>query len=252
MLDWLLSPIDASRAHEVGVAISWHARAMVLGWGILAPLAVLVARFFKVMPGQNWPQDLDNQVWWRSHWKGQVAVLILSVIGFILVWPLDFSDVGLHAIFGYLVLLGLVAQVLLGVFRGSKGGPTARAADGSPRGHHYDMTPWRRMFEALHKSIGYGIILLAMITILMGLWTANGPIWMWLVMCVWWAVLLAVFVVLQNRGMAIDTYQAIWGPDPQHPGNTRAAPGWGMRRFGEREEDNTDVRSDRRDRVRGS
>ena len=52
-MDWLLAPIDPTRAHEVGLAISWHARLMVLGWGILAPLAVIIARFFKVMPGQD-------------------------------------------------------------------------------------------------------------------------------------------------------------------------------------------------------
>jgi hypothetical protein len=38
-----------------------------------------------------------------------------------------------------------------------------------------------------------------------------------------------VWVTLQRRGLAVDTYQAIWGPDPQHPGNA-TPPGWGMNR----------------------
>lgn len=252
MLEWLLSPIDPSRAHEVGWAISWHARVMVVGWGILAPLAVIIARFFKVMPGQDWPRELDNQVWWRSHWKGQVLVFVLSVIGVALVLPADFSALSLHTGFGYLVLLGMTVQVGLGVFRGSKGGPTAPAADGSPRGHHYDMTPWRRMFEVLHKSIGYAVLVLAALTILLGLWKSNGPVWMWLVLIVWWICLCVVFAILQRRGMAVDTYQAIWGTDAAHPGNQRPAPGWGVRRYGETGKDNADVRSDRGNRVRGS
>ena len=58
-MEWLLSPIDGARAHEVGFAVSWHARTMVLGWGVIAPLAVILARFFKILPGQDWPRALD-------------------------------------------------------------------------------------------------------------------------------------------------------------------------------------------------
>lgn len=245
-MDWLFAPIDPSRAHDVGFAISWHARSMVLAWGILAPVAVLVARFFKVMPGQDFPREVDNQFWWRSHWMGQSLVIGLSILGLALVLPSDLASMSLHNWLGYAVLLGATAQVLLGVFRGSKGGPT----DGQLRGHHYDMTEWRRLFETLHKSIGYGVILLAVITILFGLWKANGPIWMWLVLGVWWAMLVTVFGALQKRGMAVDTYQAIWGTDPSHPGNQGAAPGWGMRRFDKTKEGKDDVRRDRRNRVR--
>lgn len=232
MWDWLLSPVDPSRAHEVGFAISWHARSMVLGWGVLAPLAVIVARFLKIMPGQDWPRELDNPVWWRSHWIGQSIVFALSIIALILVMPADFSQMSLHRWMGYGVLLGMVVQVALGVFRGSKGGPTAPAADGSLRGHHYDMTPRRLCFEALHKTVGYGVLFLAAGTILMGLWDTNGPRWMWLAIMVWWVVLIVLFCILQRRGMAVDTYQAIWGPDPAHPGNQRPAPKWGVRRPG--------------------
>jgi hypothetical protein len=59
-MDWLLAPIDATRAHEVGFAVSWHARSMVLAWAVLAPLAVVIARYFKVLPGQDWPRELDR------------------------------------------------------------------------------------------------------------------------------------------------------------------------------------------------
>lgn len=233
MWEWLLAPIDAARPHEVSQAIAWHARTMVLAWGVLAPLAVLIARFFKIMPGQNWPQELDNVVWWRCHWIGQCLVLALSVAGFALIATRGTAVASLHGLLGYTLLTGLIAQSLLGFFRGSKGGPTALAPDGSPRGHHYDMTPRRLMFEALHKTLGYGLLALAMLTILVGLWTANAPNWMWVALVIWWVALGLAFARLQQRGMAVDTYQAIWGDDPSHPGNQRPAPGWGVRRPGD-------------------
>ena len=219
MWEWLLSPIDASRAHEVGFAISWHARSMVLGWGVLAPMAVLVARFFKVMPGQDWPRQLDNQAWWRSHWMGQTLVLGLTFLGLALVMPPSWSEMSLHRWMGYTVLIGIFAQIALGLARGTKGGPTAPAADGTLYGDHYNMTVRRRAFELSHKTLGYGVLLLAAATIVVGLWDANGPHWMWVMLFTWWVMFALVFGILQKRGMAVDTYQAIWGTDPAHPGN---------------------------------
>lgn len=234
MWDWLASPIDPTRTHLIGGSIAWHGRSMVLAWAVLAPLAVVIARFFKITPGQDWPRRLDNPFWWRSHWIGQVIVLILSILGFLLVLPMNLAELSLHAVLGYLMLTALIAQVLLGLFRGSKGGPTAPAKDGSLRGDHYDMTPWRRMFEALHKTLGYGLLGLGAMTILLGLWKANAPMWMWLALVVWWAGLIALFLRLQRNGLAVDTYQAIWGDDLDHPGNRRPAPGWGVRRPGDK------------------
>ena len=95
------------------------------------------------------------------------------------------------------------------------------------------MTPWRRMFEALHKALGYGLLALAAVTILLGMWAANAPHWMWIALPLWCLGLVALFIRLQRRGLAVDTYQAIWGDDPQHPGNQRPLPGWGVRRPGD-------------------
>ncbi|MEM6636768.1 MAG: cytochrome b561 domain-containing protein [Pseudomonadota bacterium] len=230
MLEWLFASIDPSRPHDVGFAESWHARLMTLAWGVLAPTSVLVARFFKIMPGQDWPRELDNRFWWRFHWMGQTAVLLLTFAAFALIYTSRSAHLTLHGQLGYAVIGCLLLQVLLGVFRGSKGGPTDRRTDGSPRGDHYDMTAWRLTFEHAHKAVGYCTLLLAAVTIVAGLWLSNAPVWMWIVIFGWWIVLIAAFAVLQSRGRAIDTYAAIWGTDPQHPGNRRAVPGWGMRR----------------------
>lgn len=242
MWGWLVAPIDPTRAHEIGQAMAWHGRIMIVAWAILAPLAVMTARFFKIMPGQDWPHDLDNTIWWRSHWIGQSAVLFLTLIGMGLVLPIDRFSI--HAVFGIAVGVGVLLQVLLGYFRGSKGGPTAPGPGGSMRGHHYDMTPWRRIFETLHKSLGYGLLLISIGAAVSGLWMANAPNWMWLALALWWIVLVILFIHLQRRGLAVDTYQAIWGNDPAHPGNRRPAPGWGVRRPGTAQERDGNVRDD--------
>jgi len=233
-MDWWLSSIDPSRAHMVDFAISWHARMMVIAWGVLAPLTVFSARYFKVLPWQDWPRELDSQAWWKAHWMGNGFVVLCTVFGLGLI--LGSADGGsLHGQLGYAMLVLLFVQVTLGVFRGTKGGPTALSPDGSPRGDHYDMTPWRIMFEWVHKLTGYALLALGIWVILLGLWLANAPRWMWLLLGLFWAGLALGALALQRRGWAIDTYQAIWGPSEKHPGNQRKPIGLGIRRPVERE-----------------
>ena len=228
MWDWLLAPIDPSRGHEVGALVSWHARTMTLGWGVIAPTAVIAARFFKILPGQDWPNELDSKIWWRTHLFGQMFAYGLSLIGLLLIL---FHGAGpealVHKVLGFTVLLLGTLQVALGFFRGTKGGPTAPAPDGSLRGDHFDMTPWRLMFERVHKSIGYLALALAAFAIISGLWTANAPRWMWLMILGYWGLLVAVSVRMQRMGRAYDTYQAIWGAHPDLPGNKMKKMGWG-------------------------
>jgi hypothetical protein len=171
-----------------------------------------------------------------------VAVALLTLFGLGLI--LGVSDgPGLHGSLGYMLLCLMGLQILLGIFRGSKGGPTAPAPDGSIRGDHYDMTSWRVMFEWVHKLFGYAALVLSAIVILAGLWEANAPRWMWISILAWWAGLVIAAAILQGQGRAIDTYQAIWGPDPGHPGNRRKPIGWGISR---RTEGDVHVRRNRR------
>lgn len=240
MWEWLLSPIDAGRPHQIGTLLSWHARAMVLGWGICVPLGVLIARYFKIWPGQDWPRELDSQRWWIAHRVFQYTAAALSLIAVLLIWlhGRDHADAQPHRILGYGVLALLCLQVAGGLLRGTKGGPTDRAPDGSLRGDHFDMSRRRLAFEVVHKGAGYLALVLAVAAILSGLWYANGPVWMWGVLGLWWAALGWGAVLCQRRRMAVDTYQAIWGPDTAYPGNrlrpvgvgvTRPDPGAGAR-----------------------
>lgn len=227
MWEWLISPIDASRAHDMGTLLSWHGRFMVLAWGICAPLGVIVARYLKVLPWQDWPRQLDNQVWWVLHRVLQYSATVLTVIALIVIlFKGREYTAATHRLLGYLVVALTVAQVLGGWLRGSKGGPT----EPSRAGDHFDMTPRRLVFEYVHKICGYTALLVSGTAILTGLWLANGPVWMWLCLGLWWLVLAMAAAVFQRRGWAIDTYQAIWGPDPSLPGNRTPPIGIGVRR----------------------
>ncbi|OED39347.1 cytochrome B [Chromatiales bacterium (ex Bugula neritina AB1)] len=234
MWEYLSAPVDVDRLHEISDSRLWHARLMFLAWGIIAPLAVIVARFFKVLPGQDWPNRLDSQFWWLCHWVGQSIVWVLTIVAVSLMspaetgsmrWPLHW-----HGWLGYSVVVLVCFQVVLGYFRGSKGGPSKHLTDGCPEGDHYRMSKRRRVFEMVHKSAGYSTLLLSLVTVFTGLWMVNAPRWMWCVIIIWWCILVILFAVFQRRGMAFDTYQAIWGPEPAHPGN-RLPVGWGMNRY---------------------
>jgi len=234
LVDWLLTPLSGSALHHVEPWVAWHARAMVLAWGVLLPLGALAARYFKIAPGQDWPRELDNRLWWHAHRTLQYGGLGLAVVGVLAVaWQRDpaLPAALWHARLGWLVMtLGLL-QVLGGWLRGTKGGPTADTL----RGDHYDMTLHRRVFERLHKSIGWLALALAFVAIGLGLLAADAPRWMPCLLGLWWMGLLLAALRLQRAGRCIDTYQAIWGPDPTHPGNATEPIGWGVHRPGHRE-----------------
>ena len=236
MIDWLLLPVDTARAHAVAPHVAWHARFMVLAWAVLFPLGILAARFFKITPRQRWPELIDNRMWWYAHLGLQYAAGATVIAALWLIWtPIGSRSFGAtHALVGWATVASCCVQFLGGWLRGSKGGPTEPRPDGSWSGDHYDMSPRRRLFEHVHKTLGYVAVLFSIGAVLTGLWHANAPRWMALAICAWWLALLAAFIGLQRRGYAIDTYQAIWGPDPRHPGNRLPPIGWGVRRPGSR------------------
>jgi hypothetical protein len=230
MIDWLLAPIDPSRPHALAASVAWHGRMMVLAWCLLLPLGILAARFFKITPHQDWPRHLDNKAWWYAHNALQYAGAALVLLAVYTVEPSKGPSARYHAPLGWAVVTLIAVQVVGGWLRGSKGGPTAPNRDGSLAGDHYDMSLRRRVFERVHKSVGYAAAMLALAAIATGLWQANAPRWMWLLIALWWVLLIALGIRFQRQGRAVDTYQAIWGPDPRHPGNRRLPIGWGIRR----------------------
>lgn len=224
-----MAPLSGSLSHHMEPWAYWHARLMVLGWGVLLPVGALVARYFKVTRRQRWPQELDNKAWWHAHRVLQWGGIGAMSLGAWLAWGQgnDSRTVAqIHAWAGWtLVGLGWL-QVAAGLSRGTKGGPTAAQM----RGDHYDMTPHRIWFERFHKGLGWLAVLAAWAVLALGLVTADAPRWMALALAAWWLALAGAAWHWQRQGRCLDTYQAIWGPDPQHPGNRLKPIGWGVRR----------------------
>jgi hypothetical protein len=230
MIDWLLAPMSGSSTHDLSPMIAWHARCMVLAWGVMVPVAVLMARYWKIWPGQRWPQELDSKVWWHSHRLGQTVAMIVMSIGAYLAWRVSAMPgsqlMSLHANLGWLLVLFGWMQILGGWLRGSKGGPS----DANMRGDHFDMTARRRVFEWTHKILGWLSLGLASLTIVLGLKLADAPRWMLLSLIGWWVILLVMGWRWQRQGRCIDTYQVIWGIDPSLPGMQVAPIGLGVTR----------------------
>ena len=245
ILDFLLQPISGASEHHVSEAHKWHARLMVVAWGVLIPTGIVVARYFKVTRRQNWPAQLDNQFWWVSHLLLQIGGCLLSLVALVYVFGgsggyrsgTDPSGTlaAVHGVLGWSIALLALSQLVGGALRGTRGhhqvvmDAELRALIGS--GDHYDMTLRRCVFEYAHKLAGYAALVLSAANILLGLTITDAPRWMWIVIVGFWALLGALAVVLQRQGRCVDTYQAIYGPEPALPGNRRPPIGWGVRRY---------------------
>ncbi len=224
---WLLKPLSGAAIHEIDMLIAWHARLMVLAWAVMLPMGVIAARYYKVTPRQDWPRQMDNRAWWHAHRALQYGGVLTMLIGIALSWQAthhDSTPAMLHRYLGWAVLaLGLV-QIIGAWLRGSKGGPT----EPQMRGDHYDMTAYRLRFEWIHKTCGWAALGIAVLTVVLGLIAADAPRWMPIVLAAWWLALITLAIRLERAGRNIDTYQAIWGPSPEHPGNQRPHVNWGM------------------------
>lgn len=229
MFEWWLAPLSGAPTHELAAPVAWHARLMVLAWGVMIPVGVLWARFWKVAPGQDWPRQLDDKRWWHAHRTLQIAGVAICLAALALVWGHVAASpwAATHHLLGWTVVTMGVGQVLHGFARGSKGGPTAATL----RGDHYDMTFRRVVFERGHKSLGWLAVIAAIGAMASGFVVADAPRWMPAMLAAWWLLLAAAFVRWQRAGRALDTYQAIWGPDPALPGNARPPIGWGVARY---------------------
>jgi hypothetical protein len=202
-----------------------HAILMMVAWLLLLPAGALVARFRKVTPRQNWPQALDNLLWWRLHrvlqYTGVACALAGLMVAYLAVGRLPWALV--HVQIGMIVIILAALQIASTWFRGTKGGPTQAGADpANPatwRGDHYDMTLRRRLFEGWHKVFGWWAILLAPVAVLLGLALLGWP----RLLCGLAGVLAlgegALVTLLARGARRINTYQAIWGPEARHPGN---------------------------------
>ena len=233
---WLLTPLSGSSEHFITASIAWHGRLMVLGMGVLTPPIIIVARFFKVTLRQNWPQELDNPFWFVTHrrWGHIIGLIVAAGLAFALAangrqtpWH------SLHGAVGWTVIALVLIQIVGAWLRGTHGGPIdpftrqPRPPNEWP-GDHFYMTQRRVIFEYVHKWAGYVLLALTLAAITTGLFMADAPRWMPIAIGAWWLLMLAICVWLQHTGHCIDTYQVIWGLDPNLPGNRRTPIGFGI------------------------
>lgn len=240
LTDWLLMPISGSATHEIAASTAWHGRVMVFAWAFLMPLAFIVARYFKITPRQKWPARLDNPYWFLTHRRLGTLLVLVVTLGVVLAFAGGGEVVPrtTHGWLGVIVLLLTWLQLVNALLRGTHGGPVNPFTRQRKRveqwpGDHFSMTRRRIVFEYVHKTIGYLLIVLSAIALLAGLNEADAPRWMWLAIVAWWIVVVVAVAFLQRRVGAIDTYQAIWGLDCTLPGYRRAPIGVGITRFDE-------------------
>jgi uncharacterized membrane protein YtjA (UPF0391 family) len=232
MFDWWFASLSGSTAHDIAAAAAWHGRLMVLAWSVLVPAALLWARYWKIAPKQDFPRVLDDKRWWHAHRGLQALAALVTLIAVALAWrgastTGAWSAARLHHVLGWAAVALLCVQLVHGLMRGSKGGPT----DAQMRGDHFDMTPRRVAFERMHKWCGWMAIKVAWGATLAGLWVADAPRWMVLLIVLWWLTLAALLTRWQRAGRCVDTYQTIWGTASDLPGLRRAPIGWGVRRY---------------------
>ncbi|MDO4904687.1 MAG: hypothetical protein Q4A16_03920 [Lautropia sp.] len=243
IMGWLQQPIRTGYTDPLNEVDCWHGMLMGAGGGVMIPVAVLAARYWKIVPGQDWPRVLNHMAWQRIHAVcGYGAILFLLVGAY-----LAFQGMSLHVHLrhthswaGWSVVLLLVPFIINIVLRGSIGGPGHRKPGQLVHlhdvpGDHYDMTFKRRFFERVHRWLGFGLVVALCFTILTGFWHINVPRWLLLCTGLWWVLLLVMAWRWERQGRAVDGYQARWGPSMAHPGNRIPLLSWGLRRYTEAE-----------------
>ena len=211
-----------------------HAVVMVATWGIMVPVSLVITRFFKVMPGQNFPEVTDNNFWMRSHRALSVTAVVLSTAGAGLAWwalggP---SLASSHGQWGFAVIILGWCQIVIARQRGTHGGPWGL---GNPAhivrsrdqwfGDHYNMTLRRRIFEAVHISTGYATAVAGLVVVGFGMDQFGlDPEW-FVAYAGYLLVLVIAYWKFTRDGRRVPTYQSIWGYSSEHPGNRPGDPG---------------------------
>ena len=66
-------------------AMAIHGALMLTAWALLIPAGGVVARYYKVMPGQDFPRVFDNLTWWNWHRGLQYGGLAMATVALILI-----------------------------------------------------------------------------------------------------------------------------------------------------------------------
>ncbi len=214
------------------IQIHWdnHAILMFVIWFVVVPASVIFLRFGKIPPSTyGIPRGTPKWAWpelcWSVHKYALYLAILLAIGGAVFAALLSGGFSGtLHAWFGTITVVLGALQIISSWFRGSHGGLKDPGADPEDRatwgGDHFDMTPQRWWFEAVHKTTGY----FAMFAALGAVTTGLSQFWMLGIAAALVVVIVVAFilaVILQGRGYSHDTYQSVYGTHPEHPFNKR-------------------------------
>ncbi len=204
---------------------SLHAWLMFSLWFVLAPVSILAMRYLKPKPREYGVPNAGSYFFSRMHFLGLQATVVLSLLGGALAFLVSRGFSGsLHACFGVATILFGTLQIISAWMRGTHGGKYGHDANPDDPstwgGDHYDMTPRRIWFEAYHKASGYFTLAMAFGAIATGLaqyWVGSIAL-AGVVLFFGYGV---IVVVAEGKGMRFDTYRAVYGTHPDHPGNQR-------------------------------
>ena len=194
-----------------------HGLLMLLGWGILLPLGVTIARFGRGL----------GPLWFTLHWMLQVAGVVLMFAAFIVGILMNQSSpfaISLsarpHAVIGLLV-------VVLGLQQAVNGCARPHVTKGVPP------TTYRRVWEIVHKVGGRVMLLLGIINPFWGFAHLGlGPfvvvlysIWVGVLTLFWVFATLAGYPTKETNPSAIATFfGSLWPPGACAPLRAWACP----------------------------
>ncbi|KAJ3145113.1 hypothetical protein HDU89_007529 [Geranomyces variabilis] len=165
-----------------------HGLIMGIAWGVLAPAAVLIARFGKAAMG----------VWWfRVHASIFVAVVILTYVAFVLVYEsigsdgthFSVADNGAHVILGLIVLILAAPQAFLGIIIDRLYKPDRQSVP---------------IHDQIHHHLGRLTLLVAVVNIPFGIWlyyrdAPGSPTWAYVVFALAMAFTVVAWAVMERR-----------------------------------------------------
>jgi uncharacterized Zn-binding protein involved in type VI secretion len=161
-----------------------HGILMFVAWGVLAPVAMMIARFAK-----QWPWFGDNGRWFKHFHRPMMILAVLItwasfIIALIMVEGNHFMVT--HTYFGLVVVICATYQPINAAMRGT-------------HEDHAQMTRKRVIFETVHKATGRTAILIGLVAIPTGIKALGGSDAFFTFYIVWASLLAVVFIALSIK-----------------------------------------------------
>ncbi|CAF0923592.1 unnamed protein product [Brachionus calyciflorus] len=177
-----------------------HACLMTFAWLFLVPNGIILARYYKkLLPSLR---ILNVDFWFNGHRVLMISTFVLSIVAFFLV----LSDHGwkwvepeektafAHSIFGIVIIGIIIFQIIIGFVRPKK--------DSS----------FRKLFNWFHRSVGMICLILAIVTIYLGVCIDDmglknvgwGVVLGW---SLWLIIFIALMEIVQNYNKNKNQYE---------------------------------------------